>query len=76
MTGSDGGRAALWYGRIMRIALPFGLASLTWNVVQIYALVAAGEGLKLGTIVTILLNASVAVLLIWQGLVYRRRSRG
>jgi hypothetical protein len=75
MTGFDGGRAAVWYRRIMRIALPFALASLTWNIVQIYALITAGEGPKPGTIVTILLNASVAVVLIWQGLLYWQRSR-
>jgi hypothetical protein len=75
MTGSDGGQAAIWFGRLMRIAVPFGIASLIWNVVQIYGLVTAGESPKPGTVVTILLNTGVAVLLIWQGLDYRRRTR-
>jgi hypothetical protein len=75
MTGSDRGQAAIWFGRLMRIAVPFGIASLTWNVLQIYELVTAGESPRPGTVVTILLNTGVAVLLIWQGLDYRRRTR-
>jgi hypothetical protein len=76
MSGSDDGRAAIWYGRLMRIAVPFGLASLAWNAVQAYALATGVEGLTPGRVVTILLNMSVAVLLIWQGLLYWRRARG
>ena len=75
MTGSDDGRAAVWFGRLMRVAVPFGIASLAWNAVQVYGLVTAGETPRPAAIVTILLNTGVAVLLIWQGLDYRRRTR-
>jgi hypothetical protein len=75
MTGSNGGRAGVWFGRLMRIAVPFGFASLAWNAVQVYELITGIDSPRPGTVVTILLNTSVAALLIWQGLDYRRRTR-
>jgi hypothetical protein len=76
MTRPGGGRAAMWFGRLMWIALPFGFASLAWNAAQVFGLITGAESPKPGVVVTILLNTSVAVLLIWQGLDYRRRTRG
>jgi hypothetical protein len=45
----------------MRIAVPFGIAWLAWNAVQVYGLVTGGESPQPAAIVTILLNTSVAV---------------
>jgi hypothetical protein len=76
MTGSEVGRAASWYGRVMRIALPFGLVSLAWNIVQAYGLVTGADSPRpVLAVITILLNTSIAAMLIWQGLVYLRRPR-
>jgi hypothetical protein len=76
MTGSEGGRAVLWYGRLMRIALPFGIVALAWNVLLAYRLVIGADSPRSAlSILTILLNTSIAVILIWQGLLYRRRPR-
>ena len=53
MARPDGDRAAIWYGRLMRMALPFGVLALAANLFEAYQL-----------------------LLIWQGMQYRRQRPG
>ena len=74
MAGSEN-RAAVWYGRIMRIALPFGVLALAANLFMAYQLVTGAAGHRPGLIVQLVLNTSVAAILIWQGLQYRRQRR-
>jgi len=72
MAGPNGGRAAIWYGRLMRIALPFGAVALAANLFQAYQIAVGAESPRPGPILQVVLNTAVAILLIWQGLQYRR----
>ena len=76
MAGPAGARAAIWFGRLMRIAVPFGLAALAWSLFQAYEIATGPEGVRPGAVVQILLNSTVAVLLVWQGVQSRRQRRG
>ena len=76
MAGPDGGRSAIWFGRLMRVAVPFGLASLGWNLFQAYEIATGAESVRPGAVVQILLNWTVAVLLVWQGQQYQRQRCG
>jgi hypothetical protein len=76
MARPDGDRAAIWYGRLMRIALPFGVLALAANLFEAYQLVAGAESPRPVLIVQVVLNTAVAILLIWQGMQYRRQRPG
>jgi hypothetical protein len=76
MTGLGDDRAATWYRRAMRIALPLGVVQLALAVFMVYELVAGVESVRPALLVQLALNMLAGVLLIWQGLQYRRRPRG
>jgi hypothetical protein len=73
--GTEPQRVPAWALRVMRVSVVFGALMLAWNVWVIRGLVTAAEPAGPGSWVAVVIQTTIGVLLITQGLLYLRRAR-
>ena len=73
--GPEPGRIPAWALWVMRLAIVFGALMIAWNVWVIRGLVTATEPVGAGSWAGVVIQTSIGMLLIAQGVLYLRRAR-
>jgi hypothetical protein len=69
------GRTPVWARWLMRISIVFGIATIAWNVWVIRGLVMTPDEPSVSSWPSVVIQTTVGILLIAQGLFFRRNAR-
>ncbi len=66
----------VWLDRFMRAVLPLGVVYAVLVAIEVYARATGTEAVSGATVITMIVHVSTAVVLIWTGILWRRRREG
>jgi hypothetical protein len=66
----------VWLSPFMRALLPLGVAYAVLVAIEVYARATSRETVSGLAVITLIIHVSIAVVLIWNGILWRRRRDG